>query len=113
MKKIKLTMASANYNPVRRFGFHILFILVCVLTWFSPKAQTYIPGPYNMNFVQWTPFPDYNQIRESRLTNQKWFVTKYASVSAGIAIYPGGGATYVAAPIGLQLNRQITNNLYG
>jgi hypothetical protein len=90
-----------------------MFLVIAMICYLRPQAQFYSPGVFNsINLIHWAPFPDYNQIRESRLTNQKWFVSKYVSVSAGTAFYPGGNATIVSAPIGLQLNRKINNNLY-
>jgi hypothetical protein len=64
-----------------------------------------------MNFIQWTPFPGYNQIRDGRHLNQKWYFSKYAGVSAGVGFFNGGSTTVISAPIGLQLNRQLNDNL--
>ena len=44
--------------------------------------------------------------------NKKWFVTHYAGVSTSFSFYKGGNATVVSAPIGLQLNRRLNDNLY-
>ena len=44
--------------------------------------------------------------------DKKWFVTGYSSVSAGYTFFNGGGASMVSAPVGLQLNRRLNENLY-
>jgi hypothetical protein len=45
-------------------------------------------------------------------TQKKWFVTKYSALSASYSFFKGGGASIVAAPVGLQLNRRLNANLY-
>lgn len=97
----------------RKHKFIILSAILGFTFHLSPKAQAYFPGGiYGSNFVQWAPLPDYYQINTNRQSNQKWFVSKYAALSAGTAFYPGGNAFILSAPVGVQLNRQITNNVY-
>lgn len=43
---------------------------------------------------------------------KKWFVTKYAGISSGFVGFNGGSGTFLSAPVGLQVNRQLTNNVY-
>lgn len=43
---------------------------------------------------------------------KKWFVSKYAAIATSIGFFNGGNATLFAAPVGLQLNRRLTNNWY-
>lgn len=45
-------------------------------------------------------------------SGKKWFVSRYTAVSAGYSFFRGGSFSYVSAPIGLQLNRKLNNNLY-
>lgn len=44
---------------------------------------------------------------------KKWFMSSSASVMAGMGFYRGGNSTFIAAPLSLQLNRRINDNLYG
>jgi len=44
--------------------------------------------------------------------SKKWFLTSYSNVGIGFNFFNGGTATVVSAPVGLQLNRQLNNNLY-
>ena len=44
--------------------------------------------------------------------NKKWFVTTYAGVSTSFSFFHGGNAAVVSAPLNLQLNRRLNNNLY-
>ncbi|MEJ7680098.1 MAG: hypothetical protein WKG06_20005 [Segetibacter sp.] len=38
---------------------------------------------------------------------KKWFVSKYSGISTGFSFFKGGNATFISAPIGLQLNRSL------
>lgn len=44
--------------------------------------------------------------------HNKWFVTRYTGISTGFMAYKGGSTTFLSAPMALQLNRQLTNNLF-
>lgn len=88
----------------------ILFFTAIVLCSVTVKAQMPLSfGAMNGGQVMFQHFrqmPDTNQLQK------KWFVTKYASLSTGFVGFRGGSATYLSAPVGVQLNRQLTNNLY-
>jgi hypothetical protein len=43
---------------------------------------------------------------------KKWFLTSYSNIGIGFNFFNGGTATVVSAPVGLQLTRQLNNNLY-
>src|ERR1041385_6937939 len=43
---------------------------------------------------------------------KKWFLTSYSNIGIGVNFVNGATATVVSAPVGLQLNRQLNNNLY-
>ena len=103
-------MSALKWTKTGRYVTHMIFVMIASITFLSSKALMPLPA-YNMGLIQWTPFPSYDQIRDSRHLNQKWYVTKYTGVSAGFGFFNGGSATVVSAPIGLQVNRQITNNL--
>jgi len=111
-KRISLIIrASLGYVATKRYGMHIVLGMLASISYFSPKAQTHLPGN-NMNFIQWTPFPNYHQISERNHLNQKWFFSKYAGVSTDVVFFNGGSTTVLSAPIGLQLNRQLNNHLF-
>lgn len=44
--------------------------------------------------------------------HSKWFLTKYTGISTGFVAFKGGGGSFLSAPMALQLNRQLTNNLF-
>ena len=46
------------------------------------------------------------------LQTKKWFVTSYSNVGIGFSVARGGTATIISAPVGLQLNRKLNENLY-
>ncbi|MGC4035454.1 MAG: hypothetical protein QM764_05795 [Chitinophagaceae bacterium] len=45
-------------------------------------------------------------------SNKKWSVNTYSGITTGFSFFNGGTATMVAAPVGLQLNRRLNDNLY-
>jgi len=52
-----------------------------------------------------------NHFLESN-TNKKLFFSSYKSISTSYTFFNGGSAFIVAAPIGLQLNYKLNNNLF-
>jgi len=52
------------------------------------------------------------QLSDTNNIHKKWFVTKYAGISTGFMAFNGGGGSFFSAPLSLQLNRQLTNNLF-
>lgn len=65
----------------------------------------------SMNGIQ-PGFRHFNQAADTNNLGKKWFVTKYAGISSGFVAFNGGSGTFLSAPMGLQLNRQLTNNIY-
>jgi hypothetical protein len=57
-------------------------------------------------------FRHFHQVADTNTVQKKWFVTKYAGISSGFVAFNGGSGTFLSAPVGIQLNRQLTNNVY-
>lgn len=73
------------------------------------KAQT--PwGIGGMNSIQ-PGFRPFNQLIDTQQLQKKWFLTKYVGLSAGMIGFNGTQGGFLSAPIGVQLNRQLTNNV--
>ena len=107
-------IASSKSDRNKQYRMQIILGAIILMCWLSPKAQTYLPGVVNsIGFSQWAPLPDFYQADKNIPSNPKWFFSKYAAISAGFAFYPGASATFISTPIGLNINRQITNNFYG
>jgi len=64
-----------------------------------------------MNGIQ-PGFSHFNQVADSNHVQKKWFLSKYAGISTGFVAFRGGSGTFLSAPVGLQINRQLTNNVY-
>ena len=45
-------------------------------------------------------------------TDKKWFFTTYSVIRTGFTFFNGDAATFLAAPLGLQLNRRLNKNYY-
>jgi hypothetical protein len=58
------------------------------------------------------PFYQGHYMGDSNLVHKKWFLSKYGGISAGFMAFNGGSGSFLSAPMGIQLNRQLTNNVY-
>ncbi len=96
---------SHNLQAMRFFL--ILTILISAAT---VKAQSYLPLNF-MDYSQRAAFAHHNRGNDS-IADKKWFVSTYAGVSTSFTFYRGGNATIFSAPLSLQLNRRLNNNLY-
>jgi hypothetical protein len=85
-------------------------MILALFSFLSSMAQTHLPVS-SVNFSQSLFFPGYQIIGDSNQLNQKWFFSKYAAISTGAFFYNGGGGTFLSAPVGLQLNHPLNNNL--
>ncbi len=86
----------------------ILAVVLFFIT--SIKAQTILPLSV-MDYAYSAPFAN-NLPTDSASAKKKWTLTKYAALSTSYTFFKGGNAGIIAAPIGLQLNRKITENIY-
>jgi hypothetical protein len=87
-----------------------IILAAILLSGLGVKAQT-APSFGAMNGMQ-SGFPHAQQQNDTNKIHQKWFVTKYAGVSTGFMAFKGGSTSFLSVPLGLQINRQLTNNLY-
>src|SRR5947208_1005694 len=88
----------------------ILSIILALLCFLSPKAQTSLPAG-SMNFSQPFFYPTHQSFGDSNQLNPKWYFTHYAGISTGAVFYNGGGGMFLSAPLVLQLNHPLNNNL--
>jgi len=86
----------------------LLAVLIILIFPLALTAQNFTPP----GFGSWQRPQYVSSIRLNDSMPKKWFITKYASLSTGVSFYKGGNSTFVSAPMGLQLNRMLNNNLY-
>lgn len=65
------------------------------------KAQSF--GAFNPAFSHFRQLPDTGALQK------KWSITKYVGITAGYSTLMG---SFIFAPVGLQLNRRLTDNVY-
>jgi hypothetical protein len=82
----------------------ILFAAI-LMSGMAVRAQT-ASSVGLMNGTQSKPVSDTNN------GQKKWFITKYAGISTGFVAFKGGSGSFLSVPLVLQLNRQLTNNLF-
>ncbi len=85
----------------------LLIVFLFVIT--AANAQTFLPGSLYDNSFR-SGFRSNVGLKDSSV-NKKWWVSRYSSISTSFVGWKGGYATVVAAPIGLQLNRSLNNNI--
>jgi hypothetical protein len=88
----------------------IILVLTIMMVASALRAQTVLPGSF-MDYTYRGTFAHNIPVRDS-LSKSKWSFSKYTGLSASYSFFKGGSASIIAAPIGLQLNRQLTNNVY-
>ncbi|MEP7319002.1 MAG: hypothetical protein ABI921_09680 [Panacibacter sp.] len=90
---------------MRKLLIWIVFIAPVAL-----KAQSVLPSSF-FDYTQQQRFVNNKHFTDSG-ANRKWFVTTYSGISTSFNFFKGGNATVVSAPLSLQLNRRLNNNLY-
>lgn len=86
----------------------ILFAAI-LLSAVAVKAQVPLSFGY-MNPMQ-PAFTHFNQLGGINTLHKKWYFSKYAGISTGFMAFNGGMGTFLSAPMGLQINRQLNNNM--
>src|SRR5918993_5484030 len=84
-----------------------LFLLVSA---FNLDAQTYLPVGIG-SYAQRPLLADQGFLNDST-PGKKWFVSRYTGISTSFIFSKFGSATVLSVPLGVQLNRKLTNNLY-
>ena len=87
-----------------------ILLLLISLSVVQSKAQRFVPGSFIDNSYRGS-LVNKLQANDS-IASKKWFFSKYSGISTSFTFFKGGNATIVSAPIGLQLNRRLNNNLY-
>ncbi|WP_127129443.1 hypothetical protein [Pseudoflavitalea rhizosphaerae] len=87
----------------------IFFITSILLS--AAVVQAQMPLGFGaMNGMQ-PGFRNFNQRIDTSHIQKKWFLTKYAGISAGLLSFNGGNSSFLSAPMGIQLNRSLSNNV--
>ena len=87
-----------------------IILMALILSVTALKAQTVLPLSF-YDYTQRANFANNIHQGDSR-SEKKWSFSSYSSISTSFSFFKGGNATIVSAPMGLQLNRRINNNLY-
>ena len=87
-----------------------ILLVIIILCSVQVMAQRALPAG-DANDLQREALEN-NQPYLKSMADKKWFLSKYSGISTGYSFFKGGSASFVAAPLGLQLNRRLNNNLY-
>jgi len=87
-----------------------IFTFFAIIFAITLQAQTTLPGSFQ-NSIESNTFNRNINLHDS-IAPKKWFISSFSGISTGYTFFRGGGAGYFAAPLGFQLNRRISNNVY-
>jgi len=88
----------------------VFLVVIAAIIGVQAQAQLGFPGNNMYNTFGYGAGRNFNL--NDTLSPGKWSLNKYSGLSTSFSVFNGGSATIVAAPIGLQLNRRLSNNLY-
>ncbi len=89
----------------------LLFLSILLATCGALNAQMQV-SPSVMNYFQREMTNPFNAIGDSATQAKKWSLYKYGGVSVSYGFMNSSSYSAFSAPIGLQLNRRLTNNVY-
>jgi hypothetical protein len=86
----------------------LFFLLLSLFFFVSVKSQTTLSP--TTSFTSQSPA----LLNDSQSHNNpsKWFFSSYRGLSTSVSFFKGGNASVFSAPMGLQLDRRLNNNLY-
>lgn len=88
----------------------VLILSAILVSSIAAKTQTLVPGGF-MSYMHPSVFTIYPHYIAGG-PDKKWSLTSYAGITTGYGFYNGSNSIFAAAPVGLQINRRISNNLY-
>src|SRR5258706_537795 len=87
----------------------LLLTMIIMVLFTALKAQTISPG---FQSDIYTSSLYHNKHLYDSTATKKWFVSRSIGINAGYSFFNGGHASIISAPLSLQLNRRLNNNLY-
>ena len=91
------------------FIMRILFTCIMIVFCTAVQAQT-TSSDCLQNSTEAHAFSQKGDVYNGH--GKKWFISSYSGINAGYSFFRGGGASFMAAPLGVQLNRKLSNNVY-
>ena len=88
----------------------IIFFAAILVSAVVVKAQS--PLTFGAMNPMHPAFQHFRQVGDTNTHNKKWIFSKYASISTGFIGFNGGSGYFLSAPIGVQVTRPLSNNLY-
>src|SRR5687768_9202902 len=85
-------------------------LLALLLFTTTLMAQTFMAGQFTPN--NYSGWYSNERFPVDSSTQKKWILTRYSAFSTSYHFFKGGQAMIVAAPVAMQLNRRLSNNLY-
>ncbi len=87
-----------------------VFIFLLSIDFLSSKAQTFLPVG-GMGYPMFQSSPIYFPSSDSNQLNKKFYFNTYSAISTGFLFSGGGSASFLSAPVGIQMTRPLSNNV--
>ncbi len=88
----------------------LFFLFISLFFFVTVKSQTVLSPGFGV--ASQSPAILNNSHPHDSLSVPKWFFSSYRGLSTSVSFFKGGNASIFSAPMGLQLNRRLNNNLY-
>ncbi len=88
----------------------ILFTFLAFVFASTSKAQAILPDNFQIDAYH-NAFAGHKNVYDSGV-QKKWFISSYSGITTGYSFSRYSGASFVAAPLSLQLNHRLSNNIY-
>ena len=87
-----------------------VYIFLLSIGFLSSKAQTFLPMG-GMGYPMWQSTPLYFPSADSNHLNKKLYFNTFSAISTGFIFSNGGSASFLSAPLGIQMTRPLNNNV--
>jgi hypothetical protein len=87
-----------------------VFIFLLSIGFLSSKAQTFLPVGA-MGYPMFQSSPIYFPSSDSNHLNKKLYFNTYSAISTGFLFSGGGSASFLSAPVGIQMTRPLSDNV--
>jgi len=92
------------------FRMRVFFLAVMLFFFVTVKSQTVLSPGFGV-YPQNTSLLNNYHLHDS-VAGPKWFFSSFSGLSTSVSFFKGGNASIFSAPMGLQLNRSLSNNWF-
>jgi hypothetical protein len=87
-----------------------VYIFLLSIGFLSSKAQTFLPMG-GIGYPMWQSTPLYFPSTDSNHLDKKLYFNTFSAISTGFVFSGSGSATFLSAPVGIQITRPLSENV--